>query len=234
MELPGVPSLIFLGFLVIVMPWGAWRTARRLRSTGAGPAVTREQYWRGGVITQLMLLTLAWLTGISWGYRIFAVDGVELIHAGYAVGALVVCLAMRAVSRSVRSGAELRQLSVYERAPRTAREQAWFTAAVLIASVAEEAAYRGVGFAILWYAIGSPWVPALVMAIAFTLAHWNQGWKSGVTILAFALVFHALVALTGTLIWAMLVHATYDFIAGYEIRRQALMHDAEVRASASP
>jgi hypothetical protein len=62
---------------------------------------------------------------------------------------------------------------------------------------------------------------------AFALAHWVQGWKSGAVIFAMALVAHALVALTGTLVLKMIVHAVYDFVAGAQIAKQARAYDLE-------
>ena len=45
-------------------------------------------------------------------------------------------------------------------------------------------------------------------------------------IFGMALVMHALVWFTGTLIVAMIVHAVYDFVAGYLIAREAKVFDA--------
>jgi membrane protease YdiL (CAAX protease family) len=98
---------------------------------------------------------------------------------------------------------------------------------VLAASVAEEAAYRGVGMSILWYYLGNPWLAALLCAAAFSLGHSTQGWKSASVIFAMALAFHGLVALTGTLVLAMVVHAIYDFVAGDRIRRDTARYDRE-------
>lgn len=89
-----------------------------------------------------------------------------------------------------------------------------------MASVREEIAYRGVAMSILWYSLGNPWIAALICAIAFAAAHWAQGAKSGVFIFFLALMMHGLVAITGTLILAMVVHGIYDFVAGYLISRE--------------
>jgi membrane protease YdiL (CAAX protease family) len=92
---------------------------------------------------------------------------------------------------------------------------------VLVAGVAEEMAYRGVTMTILWYALGNPWAAALVCAVAFALAHATQGWKSGVIIFVIGLLMHGLVAITGTLVPAMIVHVAYNLIAGGLIVREA-------------
>jgi membrane protease YdiL (CAAX protease family) len=89
----------------------------------------------------------------------------------------------------------------------------------VIAGVSEEAAYRGVLTQVLWHELGNPWIAVFVAAIAFAIAHALQGWKSTLIIFVIACVMHALVWLTGTLVIAMVVHATYD-LAVPTIRRR--------------
>jgi membrane protease YdiL (CAAX protease family) len=159
--------------------------------------------------------------GHGFGFQPFAVSIVRLIDVIAAVLALVLCLAMLPVSRWLRSKREQRELFVYQLAPRTRREWAWWVPTVLVAGVAEEVAYRGVTMTILWYALGNPWAAALVCAVAFALAHATQGWKSGVIIFVIGLLMHGLVAITGTLVPAMIVHVAYNLIAGGLIAREA-------------
>jgi membrane protease YdiL (CAAX protease family) len=226
--LPGPMSLAFLAYLGLLLPLGARRTAALLRGQHpARPAPSREQIWRSALFVQAILVFLAWFTGSGFGFRMFAMDDVTPLDVGAALVALVLLFGLRSALRRLRSEDELRQLEVFRRAPRTRREIGYYTLAVLVASVAEEAAYRGVGWTILIYMFGDPWSTALVMACVFALAHWSQGWKSGVAIVGMALVFHGLVALTGTLVLAMLVHASYDLVAGRAIRKQALELDAQ-------
>ena len=225
LQLPGLPSLFYLVFLLVAMPWAARKTAHRL--AGDGPPVPRLTYWRSAVFTQAMMFTLALIVGSSFGHRIFVTEGLSAADIAYGIGVLAACLLIRTVLRRMMDPAELRNLGVYKRAPRTTEEQAWYVAAAIAAGIAEEAAYRGVAWSILWYSLGDPYSSALIVSIGFALAHWNQGWKSGLAILLIALLMHALVALTGTLVIAMVVHAAYDLIAGHLIRRQALVYDAE-------
>lgn len=221
MQLPGPTSLLFLAFVLVLLPWGARRTAQRLRGELPGTPVSRVLYWRSAVLLQVVLLVFAWFTGTGFGYGVFAVVQLGWTEVFLSFAAIGLCFGLRRISRWARSEEELRGLSVYQRAPRTGAELTWFSVAVVTASVAEEAAYRGVGWSILWYSLGNPWLAALIMSVAFSLIHWNQGWKSGVTIFGFATVLHGLVALTNTLVLAMVVHAVYDFVVGYEIRRTA-------------
>ena len=226
MRLPGSASLAFVAFLLILLPLGARRTARALCDDGALSPISREKYWRSAIVVQLLVLAFAWWTGATFGYRIFATGVLDASDALLAGLALVFCLLVRFALQRSRSEAKRRGLSVYRRAPRTTRERAFFVAAVLLAAVAEEAAYRGVGWTILQYSLGDLWSSALILSAAFALAHWSQGWKSLAAIFVLALLFHGLVALTATLVIAMAVHAAYDLIAGLLIQRRALEYDA--------
>ena len=222
MQLPGALSLFFLTYLLVLFPLGALRTARVMRGADPKrPPPSRMQYWRSGLLFQLILFAFAWFTGRDFGYRIFALEGLESLDLLWAALAFGVCLGLRLAVRMTRSPEELKELAVYKRAPRTRQERALYALVVLAASVAEEAAYRGVGWSILWYSLGDPWSSALIASAAFALAHWGQGWKSGATIFAIALVLHGLVALTGTLLLAMVVHAAYDLVVGRAIRLEA-------------
>lgn len=232
MHLPGTPSLVFLAYLLVLLPWLAFRSTRRLKGTregGAQPALpSREAIWFSTLFSLGILFLLSWLVGRGFGYEIFAVPSVGWRDLGAAVLALGACFAIRAVLRAVRPDDERRRLLVYKLVPRTGREWALKSATILAAGVAEEVAYRGVGMSILWYALGNPWLAALICATAFALAHWTQGFKSGMAIFAIALVMHALVAATGTLVLAMVVHALYDLGAGYLIARQAKVDAAKI------
>ena len=229
MHVPGLPSLLFLFYVLIVIPVGAFRTARRLRGTGA--PVSRLQYWRSAVLTQAFLLLLTLLVGAGFGYELFAIDRVSVVDALLTLAALAICLVLRQLSRMARSEVELRNLLVYQRSPRTTTESALFVAAALLASVGEELAYRGVGWTILTYSLGAPWLAAFIMCVAFALGHWSQGWKSLVTIFLFAAVMHGLVAATNTIVLAMVAHAVYDLVVGRVIARQARRYDQELAAS---
>jgi membrane protease YdiL (CAAX protease family) len=227
MQFPGAIGLVFLLYLLVLIPWLARKTALRLRGQLPGPPVSRLTYWKSGVIFQAILFLLAWYVGSTFDYRIFTPVELSPRSVFLAAAAFVLLLGIRAIARRSRTEEERRSLLVYSRSPRSPVEAGWFSLAVVCASVAEEAAYRGVGWAMLWWSLGNGWISAFVLCVAFALAHWNQGWKSGIVITAFAAVFHALVALTGGLVLAMLVHAAYDFLAGYQIARQARAYDAE-------
>jgi hypothetical protein len=229
-RLPSIDGVAFLALPLLFVPLAARRTARVLHQQGSAgrPEISRQRYWRSAITFQLVLLVFAWWVGSGFGYRIFALDGLGFGDVLLAVGALGVCLALRLLVYQTRSEHELRRLAVYRRAPRTAPERRTFLFVVMLASVAEEAAYRGVGWSVLWFALGNGWLSAALLSVAFALAHWSQGWKSLAAIVLLALVFHGLVALTGVLVLAMVVHAAYDLLVGGMIQKKAReMDEAE-------
>ena len=89
----------------------------------------------------------------------------------------------------------------------------WFLVSAA-AGFVEEIVYRGVMWVLLTRLTGSGTIAAVVCVIAFVLAHGGRGWQRLIVIGALAVVFHALVRLTGTLYLAMALHILYDFIAG--------------------
>ena len=96
-----------------------------------------------------------------------------------------------------------------------------------------ESAYRGVAIASLTWLLGNAWLAVLVSAVAFALAHSTQGWKSAVIVFFLALSMHALVAFTGTLVIAMVVHTVYDLVAGYLLTARRAKSEHEARAQAT-
>jgi membrane protease YdiL (CAAX protease family) len=235
MHLPGPIPLLFLCYLLVLMPVVAIRSARFMQAARAGttvrPLPSRASIWARTTAALVALLAFAWYTGRGFDYRPFAVPPLGAADLLASVATLAIAFGLRAVSRAVRTEAERRDMAVYVLAPRNGREWLLWTLTVLVASVAEETAYRGVGMAILWWALGSPWTSAGICAVGFALAHWTQGGKSAVIIVLMALAMHGLVAVTGTLVLAMVVHAVYDLVAGYQIAGEARRFDAEAAAA---
>ena len=226
--MPGLASLVYLAYLFLYFPWAALRSARRIRAAGTsgGALPSRTRIWIGSLVAQALLFLLAWIVGSGWGFKPFAWDSPKAMHVAYAVAALALSFAMRAARRAVRTDEERRGMFVHAIAPRTSGEVAFSAATVLAASIAEEVAYRGAAMSILWYATGNPWLAAALCAVAFAIAHAVQGRRSMGMIFGVALVMHALVWLTGSLVPAMIVHALYDFGAGWAIRREAMKGEA--------
>jgi membrane protease YdiL (CAAX protease family) len=224
MIVPGLPSLLLLGYCLLVLPMAAARSARVIKASrapsGALP-ISRQAIWIQTLISQCVLLALAWSAGSSFGYQFFWLPPLGGRAVAAAATAFLACVALYFVAKRLQSSEERRQLVVFALAPRNATEATLWCATVVAASIAEEAAYRGVLAAVLTYATGSLALAIAVSATAFAVAHATQGLKSGVIIFGIALVMHALVEATGTLVLAMGVHAAFDFFAGYRIAREA-------------
>jgi membrane protease YdiL (CAAX protease family) len=236
MQMPNALGLFFLFYLLVALPYLAVRSAshlRNMRAAWGGPGARSPLTRTRAMASTLMMLGLsfwlAWLTGRTFDYQIFAVPqfGVREIGAGLVV--LGMQFGLRRLLQMTRTEEEERAHPAIQLAPRTGGEWALTVVTTLAAGVAEESAYRGVGMSLLWWTIGSPWVAAPILAFAFALAHWVQRWKSMVTIFAMALLMQALVAFTRTLVIAMAVHAIYDIVAMYFISRKAIRYDREAQ-----
>lgn len=226
--------MLFLGCILVLLPMTAIKSARRVRAVESGKSdkllPSRTVISLNTILMLSMLFALAWWVGSGFDFDIFALPHFGPRECLAACVSLATLFVFRKILRACRSDEERRKLVVYKLAPRGAREWAVWCVMILFAGVAEEAAYRGVGMQILWYSLGNPWIAATICALAFAAAHWMQGFKSGVMIFGVALVMHALVAFTQTLVLAMIVHAIYDFVAGWLIRRQA---DVDMNQAAS-
>jgi membrane protease YdiL (CAAX protease family) len=231
MHRPGLIPLLFLGYVLVAMPLVAIRSARFMRAVATGTTAerlpSRERIWLHTLGSLLVMLAFAWYTGSGFGYQPFAMPVLGAADTLVTAATLAVYFGLRAVARALVPAAERRAMAVYALAPRSPRESLLMTVTVLVASVAEEVAYRGVAMAILWYALGSPWPAVGICAVAFALAHWTQGWKSALIVFLMALASHGLVAFTGTLVPAMVVHAVYDLVTGYHLAREARAYDAQ-------
>ena len=112
----------------------------------------------------------------------------------------------RAVRRGVRS--------VHLFMPSTGVERAWWMVVAVLAGVSEEITWRGVQMALLIALSGNYWLAAAIAAVSFGVAHMVQGWRSSAHIVVFAMGFHVVVWLSGSLYVAMAVHNAYDITAG--------------------
>lgn len=237
---PGWPSVLawfFLIWVLVILPWLAIKSARYLRRVKADPAATplppRTRILTGTLLMLVILLYLSWLVAGETGPNLFALPAFGAREAAAGTATFLVYLLLRQLSRALRTPEERRRMALYALLPRTAPEWRMYVATSIAAGVAEEAAYRGVAMAILTPLLGSAWLAALVSATAFALGHMLQEWKSVAVIFVMALAMHALVAVTGTLVVAMVVHAVYDLVAGVLGSRQAVRFEREAAASAT-
>jgi membrane protease YdiL (CAAX protease family) len=234
MEQLNLVNFIFLVVLFVLMPRAALRSARQLRQAQAeGKPLPRTRI----VVSTAFSLTIMWflsqMNATLMRRSLFDVGTLGARELGIGVLGLAVLLLAIPVSRKLRSPDEDRRRLEFSIAPRTTREYLTFMLIAVMAGIAEESAYRGVATWILQPILGGL-VPAIFLsAMAFGVAHAVQGGKTMAVVIAMALVFHAIVYLTGTLVIAMVVHAVYDGVAGYVAGRRALQLAAEDAAPAS-
>ena len=227
MKNPTLLGTVLLAHILVVLPLLVWRSTRQLRAARAaapGPAsvlpVPRAQVYVSTLFMLGILFLLTWLAVRDFSYDIFQIGsiGAQEILAG--VAAFLLYLVLRKVARALRTEEERRRTVVRAMLPRTPLEWWLYVIMAIAAGIAEEAAYRGVGMSLLSEVLGNTWIAALMLATAFALAHLIQEWKSVPIIFLMALAMHALVAVTGTLVVAMVVHAVFDVVAGVVAARE--------------
>lgn len=226
MQLPGLPSLLFLFYLLLVLPWMAFRSRQKL-SSGREADVDRfsdaelGRIWRSTLINLSIMFVLSWVIGNGFGFCIFVLPTLNSDVFLATTAALLLCLLIRVVARRIRPLSERRKLLVFALSPRTRSQWLLKSVTVLCACVAEEAAYRGVAWQIISYSTGQHLWAAVICSVAFAFAHWVQGWISVLMIFFVAVVMHGLVEYTNSLLPAMLVHGVFDFIAIALISKEA-------------
>lgn len=217
-----IAALIFLVVLFVLTPRAALRTARQLRAAQAqGAPVPRRRLILSTMFSLTVLWFLAQMNALSMGRNLFAISSVGLGEAGAGVAGLALLLLAIPIARYGRTPEEERRRLLYSVAPRTPREFAVFCLLGVMAAIAEESAYRGVAIWILQPVFGALAPAVFLSAMAFAVAHAVQGGRTMFVIFAIALVFHAVVYFTGSLVVAMVIHAIYDCVAGVVAGRRA-------------
>jgi len=172
----------------------------------------RTKLFRSVLVTQAFLLAFSLFVASREGIELFAPVALRARDVLLGAGA---CLALVGAMRPRwKHLVERRDPALYTRMPRDARERAWWIAVSASAGFGEEIAYRGVMYTIVTWAVGDPWVAAVVCALAFAAAHWVQGATNATIVFGIALLMHGIVAITGTLYVAMAIHFVYDVVAG--------------------
>ncbi|MDH5234792.1 MAG: CPBP family intramembrane metalloprotease [Gemmatimonadota bacterium] len=215
-----LPEWFLLGYIGLFLPWAAVRSRSRLRGLESADVEVRHEaeaelpsrarILSSTLVTLLALALFCWLLAPTWQYDLFGGAPVDATAIVWGVAALSAQVGLLALSRALRTPDERRRLLVRRLVPQRPRDWALMLVVIAAAAFAEEAAYRGLGMLFLGILTGNAWLSAFLLATAFAVAHAVQGRQSMVIVLAMALVMHALVALTGTLVVAMAVHAAYD------------------------
>jgi membrane protease YdiL (CAAX protease family) len=202
-----IPAYVFLAVVGLVLPLLAVQTARLLR--GGPLPVPRRHFYAQTIALQCAMLAFGLFVRPDV-LRAPRRPGAGAAAAVALLGAALAILTVRWPSRSDRSRNQL-----YELLPHDRGEMPLYLALCAAAGFAEEIVYRGVTFELL----GETPLAALIASIFFALGHAIQGWKSVGAIFLFALGFHAIVHVAGSLWFAIAVHIAYDAVAGVLIPR---------------
>jgi membrane protease YdiL (CAAX protease family) len=138
---------------------------------------------------------------------------------GIGAGLLMYVVTVMLMRGRWRRAVEKRLRIVYLFMPSTRSERAWWIIVAVLAGITEEITWRGVQAGLSIAFTRNILSAILFCSISFGVAHIVQGWKTVVIIFVFALGFHTLVWLSGSLYVAMAVHVAYDITAGISYGR---------------
>jgi membrane protease YdiL (CAAX protease family) len=205
----GIAGFSHLFFFCLLLPWAAVQSARRLATR---PYPQRRKFFAAVLLQHFLFvglsLAVAWVEGIplnDWPKNI----GFSIMIAAFFLGAIVSIMIPH-----WKQNVLTRERKVYLFMPRGATEKSLWVLISLVAGIGEEIIYRGVTWTLFTRLTGSIWLAAVIASIVFAFSHYMQGWKSMLAIFGFALIFHIIVWLTGSLLPAMFVHFLYDLTAG--------------------
>ncbi|MEK7832746.1 MAG: CPBP family intramembrane glutamic endopeptidase [Acidobacteriota bacterium] len=204
--LAGIYHLVFFGLL---MPWSAIKSARRLKER---PYPPRRKYFLLVIGQQLFFLLLSLLVAqVEW----VPVSAPPKNFWSFGAAAAILATLIAVMIPRWRKAVEKRERRVYLFMSGEGKDKVLWVVISLLAGIGEELTYRGVMFWLLWRLTDSALVAALIAATVFGISHYVLGWKSAALIGGFALIFHGLYWVSGSLLAPMLVHFIYDVTAGF-------------------
>ena len=203
-------GLMLLVFAGVFLPILIIKSARRL---GTGPLpISRTRFYRQTIIFQLFIAALAAWTAYTHGILAMPLPQWPLL--GWSAAAVmyvvtVLTLKLRWPSRSAASKQRL-----YDILPHNSGEMVPYVFVCIAAGIAEEFVYRGVMTELAQRLIGIEMVTIVAVSISFAAAHATQGLRGMIAVFGIALICHALVLLSQSLIPVMVFHFAYDLTAG--------------------
>ncbi len=236
--LGGLPHLWYFG---LAKPYRTWRNRDAARYGDSPPS--RVQYYRNAIphflsCGFLSLGTLALLGWFSSGaarttdivvlgrlvarprdvwFGLFPAQWPSLVSAGLGLIAYAIMISIDlAYSRRCFDRGDAH---MYAATPQSMEERVVWIGFSLAAGVTEELTWRGVQPELIAQVTGHLWPAIVICAATFGIGHVTQG-RPFVPIAAlFALVFHALTLLTGSLYVPILVHAAMNITVGLRAGR---------------
>jgi len=211
-NLAGSIHLVFFGLLI---PLAVVRGRMKLRQA-KGPLPNRLRHFQATTFTLVMFGFISLTTARAEQIELLPPELPPrlAILAGATMLVTAVVVMRPRWRRAVEKRTDVAARVLHLVMPANAVERAWWIAVSMLAGISEEITWRGVQTALLNNLTGHLWIAAIICSISFGLAHFNQGWQSAAIIVCFALGFHALVWLSGSLYVAMAVHMAYDIVAG--------------------
>lgn len=203
-------SVALLTIVCIILPALAYRTSRIFAS---GPLpVPRTWFYAETIAFQLVVLAVAGVC--AWRNDIHVARLPERWLSGAASAAALLGVALLLLKVRWPGRPDEMKSRLYELLPHSPEEMRLFLPLCAVASLSEEIVYRGVTVALLGRLTGHSAVAVGIAAVVFALGHMVQGWRSVGVIFVFALAFHAIVYVAGSLLFAIVAHFAYDVAAG--------------------
>lgn len=227
--MPGPMGWYFLLFMLVLVPWLAFKTKRTF-AEGVYPS--RMRVMQSTLLQQAFFGGFAWWTSRLEWLRVLPIAAPR--WDALAAAALFVVVAVLAMWPAWRHTVQLRQRRTLLLMPQGPTERAMWIAVSAAAGVSEELVWRGVLWGLLARVTGDVVLAAAICVAVFSLAHVLQGWRSMALIAVFSALFHVMVWAAGTLAGAMLAHAIYDVIAGFSYARLARDSGWDVSAAPAP
>jgi membrane protease YdiL (CAAX protease family) len=208
-------GLLLLAFAGVILPILIIKSARRL---GTGPLrISRPQFYKQAIIFQLLLAAIAAWTAYTHGILAMPLPQWPLLAWSAAAVMYVVTVLTLRLRWPSRSAASKQRL--YDILPHNSAERVPYLLICIVAGIAEEFVYRGVMTEIAQRLIGIEIVTIVAVSIAFAAAHATQGLRGMIAVFGIALICHALVLVSESLIPVMVFHFAYDLTAGMLIPR---------------
>jgi hypothetical protein len=207
--MPGLAGWFHVAFFGLLIPWAAWRSRARLASD---PLPPRRRHYVAVLVQLLVFLAIS--IAVAYAERIDLLEPPRPGWLPWLAAVALLALGLTAMPPVWRRSVERRERGIHLFMPRTPPERGLWVAVAMAAGVSEEVTYRGVLFAVLTGMTGSAVAGAAIASAIFGLSHVVQGWKSAGIVTIIALMVHGLVAVSGTLLLAIAIHAIYDIVAG--------------------
>jgi membrane protease YdiL (CAAX protease family) len=218
----GVLAIALAAYMVIVVPvMGRLRYRRFTLEVEACPGLRLKQY-RKSIVRQWafvsVVLVIGLMSGRSWRSLGLPTSTLFRFSAGWtsyylSVFILAFSIGLLVSRKRAPQGKRLAPLrGAIHLLPRSRVERNTFAGVALTAGICEEILYRGFGLAFLHWAMPtvSLAVDVVVISLAFGAAHAYQGGRGVVATTIVGAVLGLIVATTGTLFVAIVIHALLD------------------------